>query len=536
MMQQLDLASGAVEKTVPVAPPGTLVFDPTLDVEGGAADINRLTLAIDPVAGQLRRYCAPWVPDSQGLACATAADCSAWSGPCASGQCAAGRGVCYGNPFAEGIVCSGGPACGQIKACRSGSCVANDYTSCPCVNEGDPACGSGQTCCGFVSGCRFLFHDPNNCGACGRACEPGQKCLGGACQRDADACLAPDAGLLNALGPVLAGADGIAFDRTVLNECSAYLSTFAYPLPSAVKKVTAGGTVTSAQSTSPDQAPLHGVDVAREGDPVFATMVNRPPLQFPTTTPGMVAGAPASGTLNVAAIASPTSAGGPFADPRLNQGPVGPVLDHKQYALDPGQPHLYYGNWFTNGGLHRLSPACPTCPWVAEPVINFSNPAGERITAIAFTDRRSAHVTPVPAYHRYLVIAHGTTLSVVDIEGAPIPDDQKDIDLAVQPIPDDNRPIAAILSLSADPLYGDVYVEVKGTGAGTTTWLLVLRSDDHSLRTLRQAQVDLRVSPLVPASFTDEGRLGLSPGSLVRLVPNLNPGFAPTFASHLPCP
>ncbi len=519
MIQQIDMAGGMAEIAIPIAPTGVEVFDPSLDVEGGAPDLNRLTVAIDPTAGQLRRYCAPWVPLIQGGRCADSSHCAAWSDPpCHQGQCAADLGVCYSIPQNEQASCNDGQSCSANDVCRAGRCSSTDYSSCACVNPGDKACSAGQTCCGSLSGgCVDLNSDPGNCGACDRNCGPYRKCQSGECVRDENACTAPGAGVLNSVAPALAGADGIAFERTSLNTCSAYVSTYQWPQPSRVLKVAADASVTMAQSISPDMAPLHGIDTVREGDLVFVTMVNRPFAQLPPTTPGMGTGFVSSGQVTVGAIASPTYGNVPFSGPRLNQGPVGPALDHRRYDLSPGTPVVYYGNWQTNGDLYRITRSCSTCPWFANPVPNWNNPSGERITAIAYTDRRSAH-PPLPGDKPRLVIGHGTTLSIVDISGQPVPDDQIDIDLSIFQPGGDSRTIAALMSMSADPLYGDIFVEVKGAPPIPTDWILMLRSDDASVRTLEQIQSDLHMTPIVSPSFSDEGSICASSGTyLLRM-------------------
>jgi len=324
----------------------------------------------------------------------------------------------------------------------------------------------------------------------------------------------------------MSGADSIAYERTPLGVCSAYVATYATTGPSSLKKVDPFGGVTQATLLSPDQAPLHGVDVVREGDLVFATMVNRPPGQFPLATPGMATGSVSSGSLGAATTAQPTSSTIPFSDPRFDTGPVGPALDYLIDPNNPGARRVYLGNWVANGDLYLIGRSCPICPWIATPVSHFSNPTGSRITAIAFEEVKVPG--PVTVKHRHLFVGHGSTLSILDLDA----DQQTDVDLS-QPPPGASR----IFSLTVDPWYGDVYMEVDAVGSPGTNRLLMVREDDHSIRNLYDAHVDLRVVPPAPQSFPDQGRICASSGAILeRLVPNAFPGSQPAFMDILLVP
>jgi hypothetical protein len=61
----------------------------------------------------------------------------------------------------------GGLCCREDKVCGSTCCGTN----------ADP--GIDQTCCNGT--CVSLYFDPQNCGGCGRACAPGQRCNAGTC-------------------------------------------------------------------------------------------------------------------------------------------------------------------------------------------------------------------------------------------------------------------------------------------------------------------------------------------------------------------
>jgi hypothetical protein len=236
-------------------------------------------------------------------------------------------------------------------------------------------------------------------------------------------------------------------------------------------------------------------------------MVNRPPGSVPQTTPGLAAGSFSSGALSAVLTTVPTSATTPFSNANFNQGPVGPGMDLDAYTASGGADvRLYVGNWAANGDVHLLRRPCAACAWAATQLPVAITPAGDRITAIAFERQ------PGPVQHRFLVVAHGTTLSIVDLDTAQ----QADLDLALAapaPAP------AAILSIAIHPQYGDIIVEVRDTSNGRR--ILVVR-EDRTVRELRDVQADLRTLPLAPASFTTDGRIVMMPdGQLLRLIPSV---------------
>jgi hypothetical protein len=88
-----------------------------------------------------------------------------------------------------------------------------------------------------------------------------------------------------------------------------------------------------------------------------------------------------------------------------------------------------------------------------------------------------------------------------------------------------------VLGLAAHPVYGDVYVEVKDS-SGTRN-LLDLDEHDLSVRLVRDVQIDLHLQPLVPSSFSNDGRLAITPDDrLLRLVPPPLIGGPPSFAGY----
>lgn len=101
--------------------------------------------------------------------------------------CVQGAQTCSGGAWGT---CSGGSPSSTIEACGAScsSCGASANTCdggvCAC-NPGGPCAGSAPSCC--ITGCSDLTSDPNNCGACDRACDPTPRinvtrtCDAGAC-------------------------------------------------------------------------------------------------------------------------------------------------------------------------------------------------------------------------------------------------------------------------------------------------------------------------------------------------------------------
>ncbi|HET6372463.1 MAG TPA: hypothetical protein VFG76_04100, partial [Candidatus Polarisedimenticolia bacterium] len=95
----------------------------------------------------------------------------------------------------------------------------------------------------------------------------------------------------------------------------------------------------------------------------------------------------------------------------------------------------------------------------------------------------------------------------------------------------------AIQSLTCDPHYGDIYVTLRLSGPTTTTQLLLVREDDHSIRNLNDVHLDLKVVPPVAPTFASEGRLCASSGVfLERLVPGTTPTQPPSFLQVIMAP
>jgi hypothetical protein len=518
MVQQVDLSSGASEAVIPLGPPN-FVFDPSLDRSNGTTASGRLTVAAGVTTGSASQFCSPTPYGS----CFSDTDCGSWSGACVTGACDPLNHVCYSRPSLDGSACSDGRACTTGDACKAGLCEPADVSACSCVNAGDAACAPGLTCCGGGV-CANLQNDNAHCGSCGNACASDRTCSAGACVASPAACAAPNAATLSSVASLLGGGDGLAFDRptgAVGSVCSAYLSTYRYPSASVVSKVDPSGAVQTMTTPSTDLAPLGAIATPREGNQIFATALNRPPGSFPTTQSALIEGMFSPAHLTVARVTLSTSATVPFTSVIYDQGPVGPAFDYQTYTGAGGDSRLYFGNWATNGDVVELRRTCPVCTWTQATVPVSILPAGDRITAIAFEQHKSPGPTQ---FHRTLYVGHGTTLTIVDLDAGS----QKNVDLSATAPPLLNN---AILGLAVHPVYGDVYVEVKDSSGARN--LLDVDEHDLSVRLVRDVQIDLHLQPLAPASFSNDGRLAITPDDkLLRLVPPPLLGGPPAFAGY----
>jgi hypothetical protein len=518
IVQQIDLSSGASEALYPYGP-GNFLFDPSVDPAMGTPGSGRLTAAAGFSAGSVSQFC---VPASYGT-CLSDAACTAWGGACVTGVCDPIEHVCFARPKSDGLACSDGMACTTGDACHAGLCEPGDASACACVNAGDSACGSGLSCCGGGV-CANLQTDNAHCGSCANACAADRVCTNGACLAAPAACLSPMPATLASAGPVLGGGDGLAFDRptgAVGSLCSAYVSTYRYPVASVVSRVDPTGAVQTMTSPSTDLAPLGGITTPREGNLLFTAALNRPAGSFPTTLPALITGTFSPAQLAIASTTSPTSSSVPFTTTIYDQGPVGPAFDYKTYTSTGGDSRLYFGNWGTNGDVVQMRRTCPFCEWTRTTVPVSILPAGDRITAITFEQ----HKSPGPTQgHRNLYVGHGTILSIVDLDSGA----QQNLDLASAAPP---PATTAILGLAVHPVYGDIYVEIKD--ATGTRNLLDIDEHDLSIRLARDVQMDLHLQSSIPQGFSNDGRLTIAPDNSVwRLVPPTVVGATPTFSAY----
>ncbi len=515
-VQQIDLSTGTPEASLPVAPAGSTVFDPTLDSRYGSTIFDRLLVVGGNASGSFAQFCVA-VPPPPG-ACLQDSDCASFNGGCDVGACNSSTGACYRHPLPNGTPCDDGKACSLNDTCQAGVCKAGDYSGCPCTGTGDAACAFGLTCCGGM--CVNLLSGQNSCGACNVACPSDRMCSQGSCVVAPASCQSPNAGTLAGAGPILTGVDAVDFDRGAAL-CYAYASTYRNPSVSPVLRVDPAGGVTSLTNPSTDAAPLNGIAAARQGNQIFAVMIDKPFGSFPQTTPGVIDGTFSPARSSVDATTSATFASQPFAATIFNQGPVGPAFDYQSYTPS-GPTKLYLGNWQANGDVRIVQQQCPICPWLVNSVPVVINPPGDRITAIAY-----APGSPIaPVRHSSLYVAHGSIVSIFDVDTST----QTNIDLAgVDIVPP--ATVNAILSIAVHPVYGDVYIEARDTLSRRE--ILEMRQQDRTLRNQHDVCTDLKLSPVAPATFSNDGRLVLEPsGLLLRVVPASNPNGPASFLEY----
>jgi outer membrane protein assembly factor BamB len=531
---QLGITSGAVEAIRTV---GTqAVAEPLLHPRDSVSLFQGLTVAAPSgVSLAIKQFAAPFGVSTTGslavesaAACTADADCVSGlpSSPCALRKCLLQpgqmTGVCYLQPIPNGTSCSDGLACTTGDQCVSGVCVPTTTASCACVNVGDRACAGGQECCG-AGVCSDLGNDPANCGACGTACRPEQTCVAGACRRDPTySCpTAPGAGLLNSVSGGLVGATAVAFDPQA---CNAVVSVYPQ-LSSAgtILRVTPAGAVHPTIAPAGPPSPENGVAVSPNGNFLFGTIANEV-LFDPPFTPGLHFVDPSRSVNSVPLIASHTHATVPFSTAAYDQGPVGPAFDLRRFNGTNSSPlRLYEGNWSVDGEVIRLdaAPFISGHIWTATSTPVFST-GGTRITALAYGVRPGVQPAGV------LLIGYGTNLTVfcsAETNGevscpAGYPATLNLNSTSVY------GGVRRILSLAADPLYGDVYAVVEDVSGLHQS--LVVRGDDLSVRNLRDMQIDWGVSA-TPRTFTDERRGSLSWGRLLMIRPPTVIGNKPAF-------
>ena len=161
----------------------TALFDPALDIEGGAGYVNRVFIAN---ASSLALFNVPWPGD--GTAHTKAPPYDQYCNP----NPFSGIPAPAGTPCSDGMDCSCASSVAVNGACPPGpkndtcdgygNCVASVYSNCACVNVGDRACCPGTECCGSAhGGCAIIASSAQNCGGCGIACPAGYFCSNGDC-------------------------------------------------------------------------------------------------------------------------------------------------------------------------------------------------------------------------------------------------------------------------------------------------------------------------------------------------------------------
>jgi hypothetical protein len=545
-------------------------------------------------------------------------DCPASAPICSgtgSSQGGQGGAVLNGRCCPEGTACDQatntcrgnfGSASNSNDVCRSGGCLSDDYSACACTNPGDRACPPGETCCGATQGgCVDLENNPQHCGNCagdcgeytasatvcaddtacgscsndadcgalGGKCVDGRcgKCRGSRCQRltnrgvctagvctSGAACIGPDPTDLSVAASTLKGTSALGFDFTCESDgtsrCRAYVSNDRTDGGTALAQIDDHAVTTPYTPNPPDVTRLNGVAVSKDGNQLFAAMVNN-------GTPGLVLRGPGASTYArvKAALATGGNDDQPFDQAEFNTGPVGPAFDAETFS-DAASRKTWLGNFrcpaapsdgictcvdnalckvdFSNGVNWTATPE-PYCaqPCAGTGLCDYATSgascpgAPERISAVAF-DRRI--IAPATTGNRFLIVAHGTTLSFLDLDGGT--PRQRDVNLAnaarFNPNPARGEStVQAILSIAPLP-YGDIVVEVRGAGDKPApgnvrnTWLLDVNPHDRSVRDALDMQRVLKhVAPCASSAPACPQGLTCSDGACLKTCGACPTGF-----------
>ena len=88
-----------------------------------------------------------------------------------------------GNACPSGVSCKGdgGIGCGPSTLDGASSTSSSGVAGVVCTSDADcyPDPHDLALCCGGF--CSFIYSDPKNCGACGKACAEGLSCSGSTC-------------------------------------------------------------------------------------------------------------------------------------------------------------------------------------------------------------------------------------------------------------------------------------------------------------------------------------------------------------------
>jgi hypothetical protein len=500
-------------------------------------------------------------------------------------------GVCYRDPKpVEGKPCSVDPFnCGQTKTCHAGVCTVptNEVANCGCNTDGGRACNvaNGEICT-QKNGCLKLLSDVNNCRSSGHRCGPGRKCDQGRCIRDISlycqdnqgAHNVADANVLNQIAgkPSMLGASAVSYDcysggAGCTAGCGADLATFT-TCAGANCTTTAGitavtpagvptvydrnliGTNASLAYTGVDSFGFNNLVSNMIGGAVqrpefwVVSLPNNPNLAKPVLAGG-----------NALATSDPNNL--PFTDTTYDHGPVGPTVnDHAVAKNGLTVGPFYFGNWQANGDVWYVFQDNKGT-WNAGTVKDGAGApinVGSRVRGVAYGIRRNAGDVSLANAHT-LYIAFGTQIAYCDVgqpyanglpgagwDGCGQPADLSVVNGRSYGLIDLNNPsvdsdgfrpvvkeneaaVRDILSITADPHYGDLFVEVRDTGGNTE--MLMVREDDHSVRNVHDIGnsaiqfIDNTANPVysfnVPKPiYAGEGRLTARSASLLlRTVP-----------------
>ncbi len=421
-----------------------------------------------------------------------------------SKSCTCDPAYATGSPATCPAVCSNPSGC---DSCQGGLCWGAVATTCTCSKPGDHACAPGSTCCGS-SVCTNLLADPSNCGGCGTVCGSNKVCTSGQCVRgNGCSSTSPSAAALNSYASSLTGTLAITYDQS---QCWAWLATTA-----GFQLVTSGGV--AGLSTV---GTIDGLGVSPDGFNVVGVL--DPTSGIPEiVTKGFFVGS----VVVLDNTGAPTTSTVPFTDTRLDDDMVGSALDTRTYTsagtmTEFHAQHNASGFVGTRALTCTLSGGCTVN--TAGSTAPYNTPGGDRVTALSFGVRPSGGAT--------LWVAHTNTVTAVTVDTVTTP---VDVNLATAFTPNTANGEAAItggiLSVAADPSYGDCYVEARDANGKLED--LVISAYDLSVMNLAEWNKAYG-GGAVSSTFTGEGKLTMDwVGHLIRLIPSYS--GAPAF-SDLP--
>jgi hypothetical protein len=274
---------------------------------------------------------------------------------------------------------------------------------------------------------------------------------------------------------------------------------------------------------------------------------------------------------------SAETAAAPFYDLQYNQGVVGPGIPDQQSAFGTNGLNMYYGNWSTVWGLESdgafsivnvlcSSQSNPECAFTMNNVPNWppANWPGTRITAIAYSDYECRAVGSGPVTcsssepnPTKMFIATGTQIWVwypphgtgTPVNSGGLFADLKDPNWYIpDPLnPQEGTftgPNAGITSMTADPLYGDVYIEARDDQGYFEDFVLYVPNTYFNVayaptrfynlgdmaKSLRLGSVPYRyATPGTSPSAPTEGRLVAANANCIRMT--VQEGQNPTFTN-----
>ncbi len=569
-LYQIDPSTGSSNESMRISSAvstATAVNDPALDVIGSSSTINRVLIGNQ---GKLRSLCIPWVgsltetsvgfdddpagPNMHpaGTACTSDADCRTGhptlDTACTKGACDTTTGSCFAAPImsdgtpSEGKSCMGGDpwACTINEVCHSGACIAKDHAACGCGmvgGTGGPACGVGEECCGTT--CTKLGADPANCGACGIKCLTGQLCSNGQCMRNDKFCTEYGTDML-----LFPGATSVTYSNKG-GKCGARaMNTHAPNFPQGFRIWNDPISFDINNSASQQEvAPIAGTF---DGRFVFGFLTNAPagsPIPYPLMP--QLHQYDANHATNVVfsstALTAPVYGVGPYSALYLDDGPVGPVVNHKHYLASLAMPdpdlRLYVANDPSNGQVSHLDGRFGGAAGYSytSSLMNFSSEGVQRIDALAYANLRWELGQRVGV----LLAAYRDTLAVFcspetnAAPSCPLARDGTSMtgafgkQIHLNTLTYLGYTIGRVFNIAVDrDLYGDAYLEVVDTAG--RQHMVRFHAMDFSIHAMNEVQNDLHMPIDVKDPLSGQGRMAISANHGVRIKPATEAGMPPS--------